>query len=90
MQLYLGGENDRAITHSHFGHNTPKRAQAWETTMIDKLGPVSEWDWDLLMKVSRKIQYQIKRDLAVSKVDSRPILGEANRKLAEHYTLKKY
>ena len=90
MQLYLGGENERAISHSHFGHNSQKRAQAWETTLIDQLGPVSEWDWDLLVKVSRKIQNHIRRRLAASKVDSRPILREANRKLAEGYSIKKY
>jgi len=90
MQLYLGGEHDGAITHSHFGHNSLKRAQAWETTLIDEVGPVSEWDWDLLMKVSRKIQYHIRKRLAASKVDSRPILREANRKLAEDYSIKKY
>ena len=89
MQLYLGGENERALSTSHFGHNTLKRAQAWEPTHIDKLGPVSEWDWDLLMKISRKIQYHVKKTLAVSKTDSRPILQEANRKLLGGYTIKR-
>jgi len=88
MQLYLGGEKDRLITNSHFGHNSLKRAQAWEPTGIDDLGPVSEWDWDLLMKISRKIQYHVKKRLAASKTSSRPILQGANRKLAGGYSIK--
>ena len=88
MQLYLGRAKDQEIEYSHFGHNSESRAKRWEPTYIDELGLVDDWDWQLLKKISGKIQYHIRKRLAVSKVNSRPILAEASKKHLNGYKLK--
>ncbi len=80
MQLYFGRIQNDEIEHSHYGHNSEKRARNWESTYLDELGSVNDWNWELLKKISGKIQYHIRKRLAVSKVSSRPILKTAFEK----------
>jgi hypothetical protein len=88
MQLYFGRIQNDEIEYSHFGHNSEKRARNWESTYLDELGSVDEWDWQLLKKLSGKIQYHIRKRLAVSKVSSRPILDCAFKKYSQGYRFK--
>ena len=80
MQLYLGGICERALTKSHFGHQTQVRAQAWD---MDR-----GVNWESLKKVSNKIQYHIRRRLAVGKVPGRPVLAQAMTLAKTGYALK--
>jgi hypothetical protein len=80
IQLYLGGIYGRVITRSHFGHGTEKRARAW--------GRADGVDWTAFAKLSNRIQYHIRRRLAVARVPGRPVLGEAYDLALEGYVLK--
>lgn len=80
IQLYLGGIHERIITKSHFGYNSEKRARAW--------GHAEEVDWTALAKLSHRIQYHIRRRLAVARVPGRPVLREALELARGGYVLK--
>jgi hypothetical protein len=80
IQLYLGGVHGHIITASHFGHNSEKRARAW--------GHADGVDWGALTKLSNRIQYHIRRRLAVARVPGRPVLREAYELALGGYTLK--
>jgi hypothetical protein len=80
VQLYLGGVHGRVITKSHYGHNSRERAEKW--------GVSGEADWGALAKLSSKVQYHIRKRLAVDRVPGRPILAGAHRLWIEGYDLK--
>ncbi|SJZ52075.1 hypothetical protein SAMN02745119_00869 [Trichlorobacter thiogenes] len=80
IQLYLGGIHNKIITQSHFGHQSQKRAQKWEADY--------NIDWHSLKILSNKIQYFIKRKLAVVKVSSCPVLPKAYELASSGYSLK--
>jgi hypothetical protein len=80
MQLYLGGLNGRAITKSHFGHNSQARARKW--------GLEKGVDWESFGVLSRRFQYHIRSRLAVAKVPGRPILSHAADLWRGGYALK--
>lgn len=88
MQLYFGRIQNNEIEHSHFGHNSEKRARKWESTYLDELDSVDDWNWTLLKKISDKIQYHIRKKLAISKANSRYILSTAFKKHSEGYHFK--
>ena len=88
MYFNLGRISGSEIDSSNFGHNSEKRARNWEVTLFDRLGSVEDWDWKLLNKLSGKIQYHIRKRLAVSKVSSRPVLENALKKYSEGYRFK--
>jgi len=90
MQFHFGRIRNGEIESSNFGHNSEKRARNWEVTLFDELGSVEEWNWTLLKKISGKIQYHIRKRLAVSKVSSRPILNTAFKKHSEGYRFKHF
>ena len=69
MQLYLGGVSGRVVTKSHFGHQSRVRAEKWECD--------DGVDWEALKKVSNRIQYHVRKRLAVSKVPGKPVLAQA-------------
>ena len=80
MQLYLGGVCERVVTMSHFGHQSQVRAQAW--------GVDDGVDWDALKTLSNRIQYHIRKRLAVGKVPGRPVLPQALELARAGYALK--
>jgi hypothetical protein len=80
IQLYLGGVCGRVVTKSHYGHQSKVRAQNWN---VD-----SGIDWDALQVLSRRIQYHIRRRLAVAKAGSYPVLPEALELAHAGYELK--
>lgn len=80
MQLYLGGVHERIVTMSHFGHQSQTRAQAWK---VDH-----DVDWESLKKLSNRIQYHIRKRLAVGKVPGMPVLAQALHLAQSGYALK--
>jgi hypothetical protein len=68
-QLYLGGITGTVIEKTHFGHDSRARATAWNVH--------HGVDWAELMRVSRRIQSHIRRQLAVDRVPGLPILAQA-------------
>lgn len=69
----LRGANLRAC---HTNHNSEQRALAWVSTEAAALGPVSDWDWKAVQRVSSRLNRFI-RSQAKSKRGSRPILSRA-------------
>jgi hypothetical protein len=80
MQLYLGGVHDRIVTVSHFGHWSQAGARKW--------GKDIGVDWDALKTLSNRIQYHVRRRLAVARVPGRPVLPEAYKLARSGYALK--
>jgi hypothetical protein len=81
IQLDLGGVSPMGVVHSHTGHNSAKRARAWEPTYADVLGPASGWTWSKVESTSRRINAFIRKS-AVQKQGSRPVLPAAAVALA--------
>jgi hypothetical protein len=82
MQLYLGKESGTTISLSHFGHFNQRGAEkrsALGPSASSNPGVAADWDWDLIRKISRRIQYGIKSRLSHMKVGSRPVLHQAER-----------
>jgi hypothetical protein len=80
IQFYLGGLHGRVITKSHYGHNSEARARKW--------GHDEGVDWAALTRLSNKIQYHVRRRLAVARVPGRPVLTEAYDYARAGYALK--
>jgi hypothetical protein len=80
MQLYFGGVYDRIVTMSHFGHNSQVRAQKWD---VDQ-----GVNWSSLKTLSNRIQYHVRKRLAVAKVPGRPVLPQAHELARSGYALK--
>ena len=80
IQLYLGGVHERVITKSHFGHFSEVGARKW--------GLDDGVDWQELKTLSSKIQYHIRKRLAVAKVPGRPVLPKAFELVRSGYALK--
>jgi len=80
IHLHLGGVHGRVITASYLGHNTERRARAWD----HERGV----DWARLTQVSNRIQYHIRKRLAAAMVPGRPILPEACELAKCGYALK--
>jgi hypothetical protein len=80
MQLYFGGAKDRIVTISHFGHQSQVRAQTW--------GVDEGVNWESLKSLSNRIQYHIRKRLAVAKVAGCPVLAQASELAHSGYLLK--
>ena len=80
IQLYFGGVHDKVVTQSHFGHNSEIRAR--------KFGVHSSVNWEALKTLSNKIQYHIRKRLAIAKVPRCPVLPEACELARSGYALK--
>ena len=80
IQLYLGGICDRVLTMSHYGHQTLAGAQKW--------GVDQGVDWGALKTLSNRIQYHLRKKLAVAKVPGRPVLPQALQLAQSGYALK--
>ncbi len=79
MLLYLGGVCGQVITKSHFGHQNSVWAERRGCAGVD---------WEAFKTISNRIQYHIRKRLAVGKVPGRPVLPEAMRLAQAGYALK--
>jgi hypothetical protein len=84
MQLYLGGVCGRVITKSNFGH----ASSLW----AERLGR-GGIDWEAFKSISNRIQYHIRKRLAVgsaryAKLSGRPVLPGAMSLAKAGYALK--
>jgi hypothetical protein len=84
MQLYLSKESEAEIYPSHFGHFSQRGAESRSGLPSSQTNPGSaeDWDWQSLIRISRRIQ-QIIRRLAETKVGSKPALKAATRLLLD-------
>ncbi len=80
MQLYFGGVYENVITMSHFGHQSQTRAENW--------GSSGGVNWDALSKISGRIQYHVRKKLALGRVPGRPVLREAMKLARSGHLLK--
>jgi hypothetical protein len=80
MQLYLGGICAEAVTPSHFGHQSETRAVNWD---VDE-----GVDWRALKTLSNRIQYRLRKKLAVARASRRPVLPQAYSLARSGYALK--
>ena len=85
IQLYFGGLQNNILYHSHIGHQSEKRASAWENTN-PTMGKAIEWDWKEIASTSRKLKYHIHNKMAVRKIGANGILKGA-QKLSEQGTI---
>ena len=80
IQLYLGGVHERVVTKSHFGHFSEIGARKW--SLDDGV------NWQELKTLSNKIQYHIRKRLAIAKVPGCPVLPQALELARSGYALK--
>lgn len=86
IQFYLAVAGEHSIGLSHTNDNSESRARAWEPLYADRLGAVSAWDWSAVPRVSRRLNYQI-RKAAVGRSSGRVILPEAAARVSRGATL---
>jgi hypothetical protein len=80
MQLYLSKETHTEIPPSHFGHFGKKAAAKQSADPLSpppNPGTEVDWDWELLQRISRRIQYRIRGRFSAMKIGSRPVLHNA-------------
>lgn len=80
IQLYLGGVCDQVVTKSHFGHQSQARAEAW--AVDDGV------NWEALKTLSNRIQYHVRKRLAVGKAASMLVLPQALELARSGFALK--
>jgi hypothetical protein len=82
IQLYVGAvdANARSREKTHFGHNSQARARSW--------GVDGGVDWVALSKLSNRIQYHVRRRLAVAHLPGRPVLSRAQAMSQQGYALR--
>lgn len=80
VQLYLGGVHESIVTMSYFGHFNEKSAKKW--------GATENINWDVLKKLSNKIQHHICSRLSVVKASGYPVLPAAYKLAQLGYVLK--
>jgi hypothetical protein len=80
MQLTFGGVHERVITLSNFGHQSQTRAQKWDMD--------HGINWESLKTLSNRIQYHIRKRLAVAKVPGCAVLPQAHALKLSGYQLK--
>jgi hypothetical protein len=76
ISLQLGGKAEMELHPSHTNHNSENRARKWADTYKDTMGDPSTWNWDIVTRVSLKLNRRI-RSLATAKIRSRPVLPAA-------------
>jgi hypothetical protein len=77
IQLYFGALRDGRLSPCHTNHNTQRRAEKWEPTYFDQLGPVAVWNWTEVTRVSGRLNRFI-RSVSAAKLHSRPVLRAAH------------
>lgn len=78
IQLNFGGVKNGELNRSHIGHQSQKRAIAWETNKLD-LGQVSTWNWSEVENVARGLKYQIHNKMTARKIESVGVLPGADK-----------
>jgi hypothetical protein len=71
IQLYLDGQRDEVIYHTHYGHWNEAGARQRSMHSAD------DCDWRALAKLSGRIHRHIRVRLSAAKLHSRPILHQA-------------
>jgi hypothetical protein len=71
IQLYLDGERENVIYHTHYGHWNEAGARH------RSMHPADDCDWQALAKLSGLIQRHIRRRLSAAKLYACPILHDA-------------
>jgi hypothetical protein len=71
IQLYLDGQQDESIYHTHYGHWNEAGARARSAYSPNTC------DWKALAKLSGRIQRHIRSRLSVATLFGRPILSQA-------------
>jgi hypothetical protein len=90
MQLYLSKETETEIHASHFGHFNQRGAElrsARSPSAPVNPGTAADWDWELLRRISRRIQYSISARFSDMKVGSKPLLHEAEQLMQDGHRL---
>jgi hypothetical protein len=77
IQLYFGALRDGRLSPCHTNHNTQRRAEKWEPTYLDQLGPAAAWNWPEVTRVSGRLIRFIKR-ASTAKLNSRSVLHAAH------------
>jgi hypothetical protein len=81
IQLYLGGVCDKVVTKSHYGHQSQVRAETW--ALEDGV------NWEAIKALSNRIQYHIRKRLAVGKAGSASVLPKAFDLAQSGFVLKR-
>jgi hypothetical protein len=71
IQLYLDGQRDSVIHHTHYGHWNEAGARQRSVHSAD------DCNWQALAKLSGLIQRHIRRRLTAAKLYARPVLHQA-------------
>jgi hypothetical protein len=59
IQLHLRSSRGGPIRPCNTGHNSERRARAWEVTYLAELGSVSQWNWREVERISRRLNSYI-------------------------------
>jgi hypothetical protein len=78
IQLDFGGIKNGELNRSHIGHQSAKRASAWEKN-FSEMGFVNKWNWEEVEQVGRKLKYQINNKMAKRKIGSIGVLAGASK-----------
>lgn len=76
IHLHFGGIEKRFLNVSHIGHQSEKRAKAWEST-IQYGDRASRWNWNEIASSARKLKSTIHNKWAVDKIGSVGVLPGA-------------
>jgi hypothetical protein len=71
IQLYLDGQRDGVIYHTHYGHWNEAGARE------RSIHPADDCDWQALAKLSGRIQRHVRGRLAAANLYARPVLHQA-------------
>lgn len=76
IQLYFGGLVNNMLNYSHIGHNSEKRALAWEDTLATA-DRAHKWNWKEIERTSRKLKSVIHNKWSVDRIGSLGIMNGA-------------
>ena len=82
IQLHLNGWKDGRIDRSDAGCNSEKRALKWESPNLERLGSVTDWNWEAVSSMSGKLCRHI-RKLGVDKIQGKPIIPVVHKLITE-------
>ena len=86
IQLCFGGIKNKKLYQSHIGHFNEKDALK-NQSMNHFNGKVEQWNWEEIIKTSRKLKYQIHNKMAVDRIGSIGVLKEASGMRDKHFRL---
>ena len=74
----MGELKNHELNRSHIGHQSKKRATAWETNHSE-LGQVSKWDWSEVEKAAGGLKNQIHKKMTKRRIESVGVLVGADK-----------